>query len=174
VQFTVAALPGYSIQIQSNKFFDFNTNIVPLSALFLDGGSVTIFGNGGSTDVNATVLMDVQGQAGAGEFDLGLNDLNNPPKINGATVTGASEIMFTIDLGPGANFSTLTAADLYQPNSNGSHYEMHFCDGSGPACTAPTGFVVDSGTPTTTVPEPSTIVLLSSGILGLVFRRRLL
>src|SRR5579864_8935139 len=50
-QFTVTALPGYSIQIQSNKFFDFNTNIVPLSALTLDGGVVTVFGNGGSTNV---------------------------------------------------------------------------------------------------------------------------
>lgn len=166
VQFTVQALSGYSIQIQSNDFFNFNTDIVPLSALSLDHGVVTVFGNGGNTTVNTKVNTDVTGQAGTGQFDLGLNDTSNPPKINGSTVTGAHEIQFVIDLGTGANVSTLLASNFYpQPNKDGWNFELHFCDGNGPSCTAPTGFVVDTGTPTVT-PEPASMTLFFTGLAG--------
>jgi hypothetical protein len=172
-QFTVTALPGYSIQLQSNKFFDFNTNIIPLSALSLDAGTVTVYSGTSSAPVKATVLTDVQGQAGTGEFDLGLNDTSKPPVINGNNVTGASKIQFTIDLANGSNYSGLTAANFYpQPNSDGWNFEMHFCDGSGPSCTAPTGFVVDTGTPTE-APEPASAALLAMAVLVPVAMKRL-
>jgi len=183
-QFTVTALPGYSIQVQSNDFFNFNTNIVPLSDLSLHGGVVTVFstinGTTGSTTVKANVNTDVVGQSGTGEFDLGLNDSGNPPKINIGgttyTVTGASQIQFIIDLANGANYSSLMASNFYpQPNSEGWNFEMHFCDGSGPNCGQPTGFVVDTGTPTP-VPEPGSLALLATGVTALpaifYFRRR--
>lgn len=172
VQFTVTALSGFSIQLQSNDFFDFNTNIVPLSALSLDGGSITVFGNGGQATVSAIDNTTVVGQSGTGIFSLGLNDTKNPPKINGATVTGASKIQFVMDLGPNANFSTLQAANFYpQPNAQGYNFEVHFCYGGSYSCGNPTGFATDS---TQQVPEPASIAFLGGGLLGLggLMRRR--
>lgn len=178
VTFTVTDLPGFSTQIQSNDFFNFNTNILPLSSLALENNSITVFYTDPSTTLSTSAAVKtkvnttVVGQSGTGQFAFGLDDLGAPPKAGGQAVTGVSGFTFTIDLigaasVNGQSITQLLASNFYpQPNSQGFNFEMHFCDSSSPTCSSPTGFVVDTGTPGVPVPEPGFLFLFGSGLSG--------
>jgi len=73
----------------------------------------------------------------------------------------------------GESITQLLASNFYpQPNSQGYNFQMHFCDSSTPTCGKPTGFVVDTGTPSS-VPEPSSLLLLGAGLTATgLFRAR--
>ncbi len=145
---------GYTIQAQANNGFLFNT--VSHLKLSLSNFSTANFG-----PVSASLITTANG--GAGKFTYGVVKFGIP---HGQTsVTGMTFII-----------SGLTTADLLA-NKKGNVVGVHYCTplANGSAnlnCPSPTGF--SSSTRISAVPEPGTLTLLGTGLLGLagVVRRR--
>jgi len=85
---------------------------------------------------------------GFGNFDVTLSCCNPSNAV--------SSFSFTVSRTGG--FSS--ASDLFDANANGAHFAIHVA----PNGDVPTGFAADSGT---AVPEPTSMLLLGSGLAGL-------
>ena len=171
VKVNITMTGGYTIQANANNGFFFNTN---LSSLTLSSFAVTPNGSVGGTfsGQKFTALGSATASAGnfnggsAGKFAFDIVKFGVP---NGQTSIGS--LSFTLT-------SAGLSASSFVGNNKGNILGVHYCSPlngqSNFNCPSPTGFATN-GPPVTTVPEPGTLGLLGTGLVGLagVVRRKL-
>jgi PEP-CTERM motif-containing protein len=123
-------------------------------------GNSGIFGFnvvGSTAGLNITNMVGVNGffpaggqMDGFGNFDVTLECCNPANAVN--------SFSFTVSRTGG--FSS--ASDLFEANATGAHFAVHIAPTNG----NPTGFAADTGVPNTETPEPASMLLLGSGLLG--------
>ena len=92
---------------------------------------------------------------GFGNFDVTLGCCD--------PANAVSSFSFTVSRTGG--FSS--ASDIFEANAVGAHFAVHAVPTNG----NPVGFAADTGTPSAAVPEPGTILLLATGLIGIAAAR---
>jgi hypothetical protein len=171
VKVSITMTGGYTIQASANNGFFFNTS---LGSLTLNSFAVTPNGSVGGTfsGQKFTALGSVTASAGnfnggsGGKFAYDIVKFGVP---HGQTSIGS--LSFTL-LGNGLSTSSFAG------NNKGNILGVHYCSPlngqSNFNCPSPTGFATN-GPPITTVPEPGTLSLFGTGLVGLagIVRRKL-
>jgi hypothetical protein len=151
---TIDAASGYSLKVNGGSVF-FN------SALGLSESSIsnlTIVAGGTTyTGLSFGQFQTGKNVSQLGTFAYDLHNLKGGPH----GTTSATEISFVVTA------SGLTAQNLFNPNAQ-NQVGVHFCTGDGTNCSGSTGFAAGGGQAIPSVPEPGTLSLLGTGLLGLI------
>jgi PEP-CTERM motif-containing protein len=151
---TIDAAPGYSLKVNGGSVF-FNSTLglseSSISNLTIVAGGTTF------TGLSFGQFQTGKNVSQFGTFAYDLHNLQGGPH----GTTSASEISFVLTA------SGLTAQNLFDPNAQ-NQIGVHFCTGDGTNCSGTTGFAVGGGQAVPTVPEPGTLSLLGTGLLGVI------
>jgi hypothetical protein len=139
VTVTITMNAGFSVKLDGGQIgFNGPTGTLTASALTADGATGLSFKN----------FKDNQNVSQFGTFAYDFANVKGQP----GGVVSANQVTFTLS-GTGLNASQF------------SGFVVHFCTASGSNCGPNTGFA--SNTPSSVVPEPGTMTLLGSGLIGL-------
>jgi PEP-CTERM motif len=162
VKVSITMTGGYTIQANANNGFFFNTS---LGSLTLNSFAVTPNGSVGGTFSGQKFTSLGSATANAGNFNGGSGgkfayDIVKFGVPNGQTSIGSLSFVL---LGNGLSISSFVG------NNKGNILGVHYCSPlngqSNFNCPSSTGFATN-GPPVTTVPEPDTLSLLGTGIIG--------
>ena len=139
VTVTITMNAGFSVKLNGGQIgFNGPTGTLTVSGLSADGATGLSFKN----------FKDNQNVSQFGSFAYDFSNVKGQP----GGVVSANQVTFTLS-GTGLNASQF------------SGFVVHFCTASGSNCGPSTGFA--AGVPTSVVPEPGTMTLLGSGLIGL-------
>jgi PEP-CTERM motif len=140
VTVTITMNAGFSVKLNGGQIgFNGPTASLMASGLTADG----------MTGLNFQHFKDNQNVSQFGIFAYDFTNVKGQP----GGVVSSNQVRFTVT-GTGLNASQFTG------------FVLHFCTASGSNCGPSTGFA-SNGPPTSVVPEPGTMTLLGSGLIGL-------
>ena len=140
VTVTITMNAGFSVKLNGGQIgFNGPTTSLMASGLTADG----------MTGLNFQHFKDNQNVSQFGTFAYDFTNVKGQP----GGVVSSNQVTFTVT-GTGLNASQFTG------------FVVHFCTASGSNCGPSTGFA-SNGPPASVVPEPGTMTLLGSGLIGL-------